>query len=888
MSRAKDAKMSVTSAWGDLIGRAEHIADETKGGSIYRVQPVDLETFVTSPDYLGRDMWGMSDKQKEFIEAATDFENGITFFVLMVGKGAGKNWACGIAYLYAVYKLLCMHDPHAYLEHDDAKAITLLNVAINALQAKKNFFDPMINTLRGAGRKAFRDFGFDPDTDITTSQVIFPKNIEVISANSKGGGIEGYDVLFGIADEVDDVEFYGVEKILDTLRTSSQSRFKGKEKVVAISYQRYSGSSGKIAQLYSTAIGSAHIYARRYASWEFHPARTREDFQTYFDEDPEKAACIYGSELMGSFVDSWIKDTLRIKNAMNWERKWILDWPLPYDPDEIGSEKWKAKLAHLEWQAQPASEYSYRDNSGVIHTLDPYDLPIRVPGDPNTVYVLCGDPAAGSEKNGGDGYGVTLGHRELVRVGDFEYPRPVIDFSFRFIGRMFPEGQIQMSAMENLISKLKDRYGYNIQYFSFDGWNCQVVGSRVLTPSGYKLVETLKKHDDVVGNKNINKVVETEVKHDIPTKTIKTDIGLEFTVTSNHPLLTKDNKWLLADQLQPGDKLKLFLGDDHFGTTHDPDKALFHGKDENDHVPEWIFGATEESIGMFLSGLYESKGSVVVDINGVKSPHVEYNTLSEKLSKEVQLLLLQLGIKSWRTSLGEDYSILIYGESLELFRNLVGFRSTEKLSKALVTEGSRCNCPEATVTSVEDSVSSIVHMEVDGDHTYAGEGVVNHNSLHLTQWIARTYPGVIVQDGNIVQTKDYTALRDAIFGEAPPTSGQGEKETNGGIDIPWNPVLFEELRNLREDRSKPKIKVDHTSTSTKDIADTVAKLAYITMYAWPFIDTVLHSVGQEPPLSGVDPQMLDRLRTNTASEEDKKVYYEAVASDVVGLGLFKR
>lgn len=621
---------SVTSEWGNFLNKVDHIADETFKTNIYQTEPVDLHTFVHSPEYLDQGRWGMSDAQKEFIETISDFDSEITFFVLMIGKGSGKNWSCGIAYLYTIYKLLCMYDPHEYLDHNKSKAITFLNVAINANQAKKNFFDPVAEILRHAGEKAFKTFGFNPDMDIQASQILFPKKIEIISGNSRAGGLEGFDVLIGICDEVDDVEFIGVDKIIDTLRTSSQSRFKTKAKIAAISYQRYTGSSGKIGELVTSAVGHSHIFARRYASWEYHPVFKREDFQTYFDENPEKAGCIYGSELTGSFVDSWIKDTLRIKNAMNWERKWIFDWELPYDPDEIGSEAWKAKLAHREWQASPTSEFSYRpDEFSKLRVLDPYNIPIRVPGDPNKIYVLCGDPALGSEKNGGDGYGLCLGHREIVEIDGLKFVRPVIDFAFRFTGRMFEEGQVQMVAVERLLQNLKERHGYNIKYLSTDGWN----------------------------------------------------------------------------------------------------------------------------------------------------------------------------------------------------------------------------------------------------------------SASLTQWAAKTYPNMIVQNRNIVETKDYTALRDAIFGEAPPSSGQGFKEVNGGIDLPWHPILFEELRNLREDRNRQR--VDHTETSTKDIADTVAKLVYITTYQWPFADVTLSTAGPNTQdVRPQDPRLLTKIENNTASTEEKKVYYEAINSNLLGLGGF--
>lgn len=616
---------SITSQWRGLITKGAHAAAQDSG-EVFRVQPVDLETFVLSNDYLRQSMWGMSEAQIDFLKHASDLDNNINFFVLFIGKGGGKNWASGVLFLYVVYQLLCMYDPHGYLDHNEAKAITLINVAINAKQAQKNFFNPLVGILKMAGSKAFRDFGFDPENDIKSDSITFPRNIEILSANSKAGGIEGYDILVALADEVDDVEFHGVDRIVETLRSSSLSRFQGKEKIMVISYRRYIGSSGKILEYYNSAVGRPHIYARRYASWEFHPKFTTQDnFQVHFDENPERAACIYGSIDSGSFTDSWIKDVKRIKSAMNIERDWIFDWPLPYQVESPGTERWWAQETHGEWKQSPLSEHSYTDDNGQLHVLDPYDIPIKRFGDSSIQYVMIGDPAQGSEANGGDGYGLVLAHRELFKdeMGR-KFVRPVIDFAFRFTGRMFEEGQVQMIAVQYLFEKLKERCGYNIKVFSSDGWN----------------------------------------------------------------------------------------------------------------------------------------------------------------------------------------------------------------------------------------------------------------SLSLTQWIAKTYKDVIVYDRNLVEYKDYSVLRDAIFGEAPPSNGKGDKEVNGGIDIPWHPIVFEELRNLREIK-EGKPKVDHPDNGTKDIADTIAKACRLLIYEWPLMDVYTAGTNR------TDYDLEKRIRNNVATEEDIVVHKESYNSNLLGIGSWR-
>jgi len=155
------------------------------------------------------------------------------------------------------------------------------------------------------------------------------------------------------------------------------------------------------------------------------------------------------------------------------------------------------------------------------------------------------------------------------------------------------------------------------------------------------------------------------------------------------------------------------------------------------------------------------------------------------------------------------------------------------------------------------------------------------NSASLTQWISKTYPNTIVHDRNLVETADYTALRDSIFGQAAPSSGQGEKETNGGIDWPWHPIVYEEARNLKEDRTKPKVKIDHPANGTKDIIDTIAKATRIILYQWPFQDIMAAGT----TVKEVD--LEKRLNLGVASQEESSEYYEKLYSNSVGMGQWK-
>lgn len=203
---------------------------EPKQTILYETEPVDIITFVTHPDYLGQNLYGLSEPQQKVLEIADDFENGINYIVLWVGKGGGKDWITRVIFMRLVYKLLCMRNPHDYFGLPPSEIITFLNVAASSEQASNVFFEPLKNYIKNAGPKAFRAFGFDPERDIKERHIIFPKNIQLVSGHSESDTLEGKNVLVAVADEIDARAFRNPQKMWTMLRSSSRSRFNGKEK----------------------------------------------------------------------------------------------------------------------------------------------------------------------------------------------------------------------------------------------------------------------------------------------------------------------------------------------------------------------------------------------------------------------------------------------------------------------------------------------------------------------------------------------------------------------------------------------------------------------------------------------------------------------------------
>lgn len=94
-------------------------------------------------------------------------------------------------------------------------------------------------------------------------------------------------------------------------------------------------------------------------------------------------------------------------------------------------------------------------------------------------------------------------------------------------------------------------------------------------------------------------------------------------------------------------------------------------------IPDPILRSTRESVVAFLQGMFESAGSVVAG-------GVELSSASEKLSLQLQILLLRFGIVAHRSPKlvsGHDHiywSLVISGADVDLFSDTIGFVSCRK------------------------------------------------------------------------------------------------------------------------------------------------------------------------------------------------------------------
>lgn len=339
---------------------------------VFEEVPVTLEEFVTSKDFLGQPQ--LSEHQYTSIKAMTQIYKKETLqylygdvegekrwkqtcneIILQLGKGSGKDFTSTIACAYIVYLLLCLKDPAKYYGKPPGDAIDILNIAINAEQAKKVFF-------KGFTTRIEKSPWFQGKYNPKVSSIEFDKSITVHSGHSEKESWEGYNVLVVILDEISGFELestsgHGNAKTADSIykmyRGSVDSRFPDFGKVILLSFPRF--KNDYIQQKYNEAVAQKEIairshtfkvdpdlpddieenkftieweedhivsysipriFALKRPTWEVNPTRKIEDFTVAFYKDPVDALSRFAC-MPPDATDAFFKSREKIETAFN-------------------------------------------------------------------------------------------------------------------------------------------------------------------------------------------------------------------------------------------------------------------------------------------------------------------------------------------------------------------------------------------------------------------------------------------------------------------------------------------------------------------------------------------------------------------------------------------
>jgi hypothetical protein len=443
----------------------------------FEEKPVDVVTFVESSEYLGQPP--LSKIQYEIVEAMSQIyrkpelqilmgtEAGARHYdkytkneiILQLGKGSGKDHTSTVACAYVVYKLLCLKDPARYFGKPPGDAIDIINVAINAEQAKNVFF-------KGFRNKIEKSPWFAGKYDPKVNSITFNKSITVYSGHSERESHEGLNLFMAVLDEISGFatevgtgndQGKTADNIYKAFRGTVDSRFPDLGKVVLLSFPRYQGDF--ISKRYEDVIMDKDTLERRYKFVinEELPEGPDNEFEIVWEED---------------HIKSYKYPRMFALKRPTWEvnptRK-IDDFKIAFltDPGD----------AMMRFLCTPTYSsdafFKQRDKLEKCMTLrNPLDNHRRFDSnfkpDPDKTYYIHADLAQKHDK-----CAVAIAHVErwvnIQVIKDYEQVAPVVVVDAVAWWEPKIEGPVDLSEVKKWIMNLR-REGFNVGMVTFDRW----------------------------------------------------------------------------------------------------------------------------------------------------------------------------------------------------------------------------------------------------------------------------------------------------------------------------------------------------------------------------------------------------------------------------------
>jgi hypothetical protein len=465
-------------------------------------KPVDAKTFVESPDYLGQPP--LSEIQYTIVEAMSQIyrkddvvdimgDAGEEYFkkytknelILQLGKGSGKDFVSTVACAYVVYKMLCLKDPAVYYGKPAGDAIDIINVAVNAQQAKNVFF-------KGFKSKIERSPWFAGKYNPKADSIEFDKSITVYSGHSERESHEGLNLFMAVLDEISgfasevatgNEQGKTADNIYKAFRGTVDSRFPDLGKVVLLSFPRYPGDF--ISQRYDSVIADKEVIEKT------HKFIINEDLP---DDNPDN-----------SFEISWEEDHIlsyKIPKIFALKRPtWDVNPTRKIDDFKIAflTDLGDAMMRFLCTPTYSSDAFFKQKDKlqKCMNVRNPIDNFKRFDEsftpDPDVIYYIHADLAQKHDK-----CAVAIAHVDrwvnIKVIKDYEQVVPVVVVDAVAWWEPRTEGPVNLSEVKQWIINLR-REGFNLGMVSFDRWQSfdiqnelQSVGVRTET------VSVAKKH----------------------------------------------------------------------------------------------------------------------------------------------------------------------------------------------------------------------------------------------------------------------------------------------------------------------------------------------------------------------------------------------------------
>jgi hypothetical protein len=440
--------------------------------------PVDAKTFVEGENYLGQPP--LSQVQYDIVEAMSQIYKkedlvdlmgsveGEKYYkkytkneiILQLGKGSGKDFTSTVACSYIVYKLLCLKDPARYFGKPSGDAIDIINVAINAQQAKNVFF-------KGFKSKIERSPWFAGKFYAKADSIEFDHSITVYSGHSERESHEGLNLILAVLDEISgfaqevstgNEQGKTADNIYKAFRASVDSRFPDLGKVALLSFPRFPGDF--ISQRYDAVIADKDVVTKSH-KFIMNPDLPEEtegnSFEISWDEDT-----ILNYKFPGMFAlkrPTWVVNPTRS----------VDDFKLAFYTD-LGDAMQRfacvpsfSSDAFFKQREKVQAAMTIRNPIDQFKRFDETFKP-----DPNKKYYVHADLAQKHDK-----CAVAIAHVEkwvsVQVMKDYEQVVPVVIVDAVAWWEPKKEGPVNLSEVKQWIQNLR-RQGFDLGMVSFDRW----------------------------------------------------------------------------------------------------------------------------------------------------------------------------------------------------------------------------------------------------------------------------------------------------------------------------------------------------------------------------------------------------------------------------------
>jgi len=259
---------------GRTAGSSNKRLIDVLGSAEYKTPPVDIQTFVKDPYYLGHTCDNIYPK---LLEDLIELFDGNYVEALWTGAiGTGKTFVASIGICRILYELSCMKDPHASFGLARDTNISLVCFSVNEDLARKVAYENIVTKIK-ASPYFQENFPFEP----TKKELRFPNNVWVAPRASTDTSALGLNVISFFIDEGN---FLQVRKtvvgdksradtIYNTIKRRMKSRFERQGRLPGMIFIVSSKNTDDdfTATRIRDSVDDPTVFVRDYAAWDVKP-----------------------------------------------------------------------------------------------------------------------------------------------------------------------------------------------------------------------------------------------------------------------------------------------------------------------------------------------------------------------------------------------------------------------------------------------------------------------------------------------------------------------------------------------------------------------------------------------------------------------------------------